>query len=94
MLTYSTEYLDDADKLHTREFGSDLSRARAQARRLSAKDHHLMVYVVATEDHRDSLERVGAEAYAYGRRDHTEGRMLPERPAGIPMRNMRDFDRL
>lgn len=69
---YLTEYEDDTGVIKTRDFEADLSRARGYARRLSAKDHALLVYVVACTD----ADRVGAECYAYGRRDHADGRML------------------
>ncbi len=71
MLTYLTEYQDDNDKCQQRDFGTDLGKARRHARYLTAKDHSLLVYVVACSDE----AREGAEAYAYGRRDHADGKM-------------------
>lgn len=71
-MSYMVEYEDDDGKIQYREFDS-INRARGYARRLSAKNHSWMVYVVALDDREGG--RVGAEAYAYGRRDHTEGRM-------------------
>lgn len=67
---YLTEYQDDDDKCHTRSF-DDLSRARRHARYLTSRDHHMLVYVVACTQE----DRVGAEAYVYGRRDSVEGVM-------------------
>ena len=69
---YVTEYEDDDSKIRTQQFGCDLAKARRRARYLSRKDHSLMVYVVACT-HED---RVGAEAFAYGRRDHVEGKIV------------------
>jgi len=70
-MNYLAEYQDDQDKCQQRDFGGDLAAARRYARRLSAKDHSLLVYVVACSD--DARE--GAEGYAYGRRDSAGGRM-------------------
>lgn len=69
---YFTEFEDDAGKIQSRNFENSLPKARSHARYLSAKDHDLLVYVIAD----DGSERVGAECYAYGRRDSADGRML------------------
>ena len=69
-LTFEAEYQDENDKTHVEDC-ADLASARSYARRVSRKTGAL-VYVVATNA---SGERVGAECYAYGRRDHTEGRV-------------------
>jgi hypothetical protein len=70
-MDYTTEYLDENDKVVVAHFSRDLAKARNRARYLSRRDNNLLVYVVAD----NGSERVGAEAYAYGRRDSADGQM-------------------
>lgn len=74
MFTYIAEFEDDGE-IKTREFGASLMKARGYARRLSAKRTDLIIYVVAIEERLHDCDRVGAEAYAFGRKDHADGRI-------------------
>lgn len=71
MLKYNTERLTEGNKIVSHEFGADLAKARAHARRTSRNLDDL-VYIVASIDD----ERVGQEVYYQGRRDSVEGRII------------------
>lgn len=72
LLTYLTEYENEDGKIVTREFGGDLQKARAHARRLTKGfDNPRLAYVIACT----ASDRIGGECYAYGRRDHVDGVM-------------------